>query len=415
MAARTPRQYDDRDDGGWPLPPNFPWKWVLGAVGLAVLWLITTSIFGMFGYIWYDVNDRSIGVKFSANNPYAIVGSGKHTNVGLFESMKTVTVSGLPFSVIDEEVLTKDKQRLGIVVSGTVHRPGLAKTNVLLQYWSTYANFYLQDDLLVGAEKKVTIEKKVKDAQGREQVQKEEKVQQVGGLMQDLGKQAAKVCLGGMLFDDAVIGAGRDKLRDCINEELDKLSEGYKLEVHNIVVPNFVLNAEVQEKLDQITSARLSTDLAKQREQQVTAEANQRVAQEQGQIRVDHGKVQEKAKQDAITADLERKAKEAQNAVIEADKKNVLLAAEKDLGIAKVNLEVAQQNAKAQLAPELVKVQIYEGAPSYLRYLITQALAQAYKNTDKFVVIPDNVNPMMFMGNVPGLAIPAPTPIPTGR
>jgi hypothetical protein len=353
----------------------------------------------MFGYLWYDVDDQSIGVKFKANNPYEVVGSGKHTQIGLFESMKSVRVAGLPFNVTDEEVLTEDKQRLGIIVSGTVHRPGLAKPNVLLDNWSTYALFYLYDDKLVGSERRVIVDRK-------------ERVEQVGGLMQDLGKQAAKVCLGSMTFDKAVIGAGRDELRDCIKKELDLLSAGYNLEVRNVVVPSFVLNPEVQKKLDEITGSRLSTDLARQRELQVKAEADQRVAQEQGQIRVDQGKVQEKAKQDKITADLERQAKEAQNAVIQADKANVLLASQKDLDIARVNRDVAEQNARAQMAPEQVKASIYEGLPHYLDYLVTQALASAYKQTDKFVIVPPNVNPLMFIGTPPNLAIPVPSPTP---
>lgn len=356
------------------------------ATCFVILAIILLNVAGMFGYVWADVGDNEVGMKFSANQPYEVVSSGKWTEFGLFKSIRGIKVSEMPFRMSDDEVLTFDKQRIGVVVTGTVRRPGRENPHVLLENWARYKSFYLDDVLLVGRE---------------EMAGKEVKV--TPGLMQSLGQQAAKVCVGDLPFDKAVIGSARDDLRECINKELSDLASGYGLSVSNVVVPNIILNSGVQKQLDAITEARLAKELADQRKLQATAEAQQEQARQQGQILVEQGRVQEKAKQDKITADLEKQVKDAQYSLIEKDKVNILLAAQKDKEIADVNRQTAEINAKSQLAPETTKAQLYQASPDYVALLKVQAESAAYKETDKIIVLPSGTNPLVFIGeqNVP--------------
>ena len=125
------------------------------------------------------------------------------------------------------------------------------------------------------------------------------------GLITNIAKQAMKVCVGAVDFTNAVVGNSRDTLRQCIDTELDKLANGYVLEVRNIVVPEIVLGEAVQKKLDEITDARFTTQVAVQREEQAKAEAERDLAVQQGRIRL--RQIQEKARQDALTADSIRR------------------------------------------------------------------------------------------------------------
>ena len=91
---------------------------------LTVVLLVAYFVFGrMFGYILYSVDSTQVGIRFRGNSPYEVVPPGRYTRFGLFEEIRTINISGLPFSVTDPEILTKDQQRLGYQVAGTIHRP----------------------------------------------------------------------------------------------------------------------------------------------------------------------------------------------------------------------------------------------------------------------------------------------------
>jgi len=322
-----------------------------------------------------------VGIRFRGNNPYEVVPPGRYTRFGLFEEMRAISISGLPFSVTDPEILTKDQQRLGYQVAGTIHRPGVEKMGEVIANWANYSIFYTNDQALVGNDT-------------------------TPGLVTNIAKQAMKVCVGAVDFSNAVVGNSRDALRQCIDTELDKLATGYALEVRNIVVPEVVLGEAVQKKLDEITDARFTTQVAVQREEQARAEAERDLAVQQGQIRVEQGKIQEKARQDALTAELNKATLEAQKNVIEAQKSNDLLGAQRDLEIATARNRAATEQALADLAPELAKAAMYQGNPAYTSYLETQALASAYSKMDK-MIIPANVDPYLFLGGNPTVTVPA--------
>jgi hypothetical protein len=351
-------------------------------VVLVAALLIAYFVFGrLFGYVIYSVDSTEVGIRFRGNNPYEVVPPGRYTRFGLFEEMRAISISGLPFSVTDPEILTKDQQRLGYQVAGTIHRPGVEKMGEVITNWANYSIFYTNDQALVGNDT-------------------------TPGLVTNIAKQAMKVCVGAVDFSNAVVGNSRDALRQCIDTELDKLATGYALEVRNIVVPEVVLGEAVQKKLDEITDARFTTQVAVQREEQARAEAERDLAVQQGQIRVEQGKIQEKARQDALTAELNKATLEAQKNVIEAQKSNDLLGAQRDLEIATARNLAATEQALADLAPEMAKATMYQGNPAYTSYLETQALASAYSKMDK-MIIPANVDPYLFLGGNPTVTVPA--------
>lgn len=375
--ARAPRR------GGLTV---LAWLGILVLVG-GILFALADSL---FGYVLAPVGDRQVGIQFRASQPYQVVGPGVYTDVAFFADLKKIDVAGLAFESYDPEVLTKDKQAVGVKVTGTVHRPDVTKADVLMRNWAQYSTFYTNDEALIG-------------------IPGVDKDPGKPGLMANLSKQAMKVCVGDRSFEQAVVGSTRDDLRQCIDTELDKLAKDYGLEVRNVIVPEVDPGKEVRAQLDAITKARLDTEIARQRAEQAKAEADRELQVQQGAIRVEQGKVQEKSKQDAVTAKLEQEKLTAQRAVIEAEKTNQEFAAKRDLEIAKVKSEVAAQDAKSALAPELAKAAMIESSPRYADLQKTQALASAYKATDK-IIIPQGTDPYLFIGGQPSTAV-----MPTAR
>jgi hypothetical protein len=371
------------------------WAKIVGAVvGVIVLFGVGSAFLGLMGYWWEDVESDEVGIKFAGNRPYEVVGPGKHTdyglgNIGQFKSLETIKVYNLPFQVQDDEVLTKDLQRIGVTVTGDVRRPGLDKADVLLELWSRYRNYYTQDNLLVGGRPATA----VKDAPA------------TSGLMQSLTLQASKVCIGERNFADSVVGEVRDELRACIDRELNGLAAGYGLIVSNVVVPNIVLSKEVQAQLDSITQARFQTQVANQQKLLADAQAQQRLAEERGAIIVEQGKIQEKAKQDAETAKLQTAAAQAQSQVITAQKSNELLGAQKDQEIAASLRDKATIDAQAANAPRLAEARIFQENPAYAHYKETEVNANAYSKADKFLVVSPDTHPLIQVGSGGGSVI----------
>jgi hypothetical protein len=355
-------------------------KNLIRLVVLIVVMVLVVILSSKFFYLLKKVDADEVGVRFRGGAIYEIVGPGLYSDAAILAELKTVKVVGLPFSSTDAEVITNDRQRLGLEVTGTVHRPGLEKAEFLMANWSDYKTFYIDDVALVGSMSK--------DGQLLQE-----------GLMQRLSKQAMKVCIGDRTFDQSVIGSSRDDLRSCIESELTGLVENFGLEVKNVVVPNIVISPEVQAQLDAITLARLSVEKAKQETLQVIEEANKQVALEQGVIRVQAGEKQEQARQDAITAELQKKALEAQKLVIEAQKANDLLTAQKDLEIqTAVNL-AAQEAAKAKTAEELALALMYENNPIYVKFLTAKYYSEGFKVTDKIFFLQQGLDPTLIFGN----------------
>lgn len=349
----------------------------------AVVVLIVGIVFYMLagailGYWLEPVGGTEVGIQFQGNKPVNIVGPGIYSDLSMFADIKRVSTRDIPFTVTDPEVLTKDQQRIGVTASGTVRRPGLDHADVLLSDWGRYSTFYTDDGALVGAPAK-------------------DKEPEKTGLIQAIGNQAVKVCVGDLEFSKAVIGSARDVLRECIGKELNDLAAGYGLTVANIVVPNVTLSTAVQKAMDDITNARFAETVARQNETTAKATADQNLATEAGKIRVEQGRVQEQARQDALTAELNQKTLSAQRAVIEAQKTNDLYAAQQELAIQSAKSAAAQEAARATNADMAARATIYTQNPVFAQVENTKNVAAAWHEADK-IIVPAGSDPNVIIG-----------------
>ncbi len=90
---------------------------------------------------------------------------------------------------------------------------------------------------------------------------------------------------------------------------------------------------------------------------------------------------------------------------IEATKANELLAADRDFAISQALARAAAEKAKADLALELAKAQLYADNPAYLTLQTALANASAFKPTDKIIFTP--------AGTTPTIIVPGPGVVPT--
>ena len=247
---------------------------IIGMIIFVVL-LFVLSFSSQFFYFFERVNPDEVGVQFMGGRIKGVVGPGVYSDFGLYVEMKHVSSQANQFSVSDEELITKDKQRIGVLVTGDIFRPGVDDADMIQRLWPEYSQLYLAGDTA-----RVRIE--------------------------DRARQAMKVCVGNRNFDDNVIGSGRDELKECIDDELNILAENYGLSVANVAVPNVILSPEVQARLDEIVQSRLETEKAGQDKLRAEAQAAAEQARQQGEIRIAQSRIQEESRQQKILAELER-------------------------------------------------------------------------------------------------------------
>ncbi len=372
-----------RMPGGLPI--------VLVIVGVIVV-LFLLNFARNFFYAFERVNEQEVAVQFQGGKIKNVVGPGIYTDVGLFVDIVRVSSQAIPFSVKDDEIITKDKQRIGLVVSGDIFRPNIAQKDTIQALWAQYRSIYLEDEL----------------ARSR---------------MQDQARQAMKVCIGDRTFDDNVVGTARDVLRQCIDDELNGRAANFGLRIENLVVPDVILSPAVQSALDAIVQSRLETEKAAQDKLRADAQADAEQARQEGEIRIEQSRIQEQARQQTALAQLEEQKVaaqravieaeranelarvEAERAVIEAQKSNELIAAQRDIEIAQAQAVAAEEQAKARIAYDSALSELYSARPEYVQLLIAQANASALKSTDKVIFTPEGVTPT--------LVLPGPGIVPT--
>lgn len=363
-------------------------------IGLAILLVVVVffSFSSRFFYFLERVEEDEVGVQFVSGRIKDVVGPGVYTDMGLFVDIKRVPSEAVSFEVSDEELITKDKQLIGLVVTGDIFRPGEEHKDIIQDLWAEYNTLY-QDE----AAARLRIENRA--------------------------KQAMKVCVGDRIFDEAVIGTARDELRACIDDELSKLATNFGLTIENVAVPEVLLSPEVQLRLDEIVQSRLQTEKAAQDKLKADAEADAEQARQEGEIRVLQSRMQEEARQQTTLAELDRQKIQAQKAVIEAEranelarveaeraiieaeKTNELLAADRDLEIQTARAQAAQESAKADVAVQLALAELFAANPGYLQLNMVQANASAINPSDKIIFTPE--------GTVPTIVLPGPGIVPT--
>ncbi|MCC6169056.1 MAG: SPFH domain-containing protein [Caldilineaceae bacterium] len=363
---------------------NIPTRAVITGLSVFVLLLVVFSFASNFFYFFERVDEDEVGVQFISGRIKNVVGPGIYSDVGLFVEMRRVSSQAVAFSVSDAELITRDKQRIGLVVTGDIFRPRLEQSDLLHSLWGEYSALYQNDDAA-----RLRIE--------------------------DRARQAMKVCVGNRGFDDAVIGTGRDELRECIDDELNKLAENYGLTVENVAVPEVILSPEVQARLDEIVQSRLQTEKAAQDKLKAQAEAAAEQARQEGEIRVAQSRIQEESRQQKTLAELEEEKIVAQRAVIEAEranelarveaeqaiivaeKDNALLAAQRDLEIESALALAAAERAKAEVAVQMALAEILASSPGLLQLQIAQTNASALSASDKIIFTPEGTTPTVVL------------------
>ncbi len=340
-------------------------------VGIVVIVAILAGLSSQHMYFFQRVDPQQIGVRFRGGRIYQVVGPGVYSDVGWFADIQKVSIEALTFSVQDPEVVTKDRQRVGFLVSGDVFRPSIGEVGTYEALWPKYRNLYLSDDAL----------------QTR---------------INDLALQALKSCVGDRTFNDNVIGSARDELRVCIDDELSGLASELGLAVQNVAIPNVILSTEVQASLDAITQSRLDTELATQDAIKAKEQSAADQAREEGAIRVQLARQQEEVRQQTTLAELQRQQLEANRAVIEAQKANDLVSAQRDLEINKAQADAATESARAELALETVRAQLYSRNPDYAYLQALTINASALQPMDKVIFTPEGSTPTIV---VPGAGI----------
>ena len=371
---------------------NFKPKPLIIAAVVILLIILGFSVGGQFFYVLNTVEQQEVGVQFQGGRITDVVGPGVYSDFGLFVSMQTISGQAVPFQVTDPEIITKDKQRIGLVVSADIFRPGPAQSDIILETWSQYRGIYLDDQLAIAR-------------------------------VSDLTKQAMKVCVGDRTFDDNIIGTARDALRTCIDDEVSGMASQFGLDIKNLVVPDVVLSPEVQVALDAIVQSRLETEKAAQDELKAFAEASAEQARQEGEIRAEQSRIQEQTRQQTILALLEQERLTAQKAIIVAErvndlakletqlaviqstKANELISAERDLEINEAMAAAAISKAQSDLAFDLALAELYAANPEFLQLKIIQANASALQPTDKIIFTPE--------GTTPTIVLPGPGIVPT--
>jgi hypothetical protein len=372
--------------------PNISMRALVVGLGAFVLLFLLFSFSSQFFYFFERVAEDEVGVRFSGGRIKDVVGPGIYSDFGLFVEIKRISSQAVAFSVGDPELITRDKQRIGLTVTGDIFRPNLRNKDLLQTKWPEYNQLFLNNEAAVDR-------------------------------VENRAKQVMKVCVGNRNFDDAVIGAARDELRLCIDDGLNDLAVNYGLTVDNVAVPEVTILPEVQARLDEIVQSRLQTEKAAQDKLKAQAEASAEQARQEGEIRIQQSRIQEESRQQLILAELEQEKilsqrkvieaeranelarVEAQRAIIDAEKANELLGVQLDLEIQGARAAAAIQRAQADLAPQLALAQLYAGNPAYLQLMMVQANANAIKPSDKIIFTQE--------GTVPTLVIPGPGVMPT--
>lgn len=372
--------------------PNINWSRLLVIIIGLVILFFALNMMGNFFYFLEPVEEQQVGIQFQNRRIQEIVGPGVYSDVGVFVGLETISLQAIPFEVRDEEIITSDKQRLGIVVTGDIFRPGREDADLIRNQWDRYLGLYKDDEL---ARRRV----------------------------EDLARQAMKVCVGDRTFDNNIIGTSRDALGACINDEVNAAVAEIGLRIENLVVPEVILSPEVQVALDAIVQSRLLTEKAAQDELKARAEAQAEQARQEGEIRVEQSRIQEQTRQQILLAQLEQERLDAQLVVIEAEranqlarldtervviestKANELISAQENLRIAEVQAEVAKAEAEANTALQQVLALIYQANPEYVTLLLAEANASALNETDKVIFTPE--------GMTPTLVLPGPGIVPT--
>lgn len=350
--------------------PRFVWI-------IAVIFVLLCGgliLLRQFSYWWEPVEENQLGVQLAAGRIIDVVGPGIYSATGYRVDLQPVNIDAVPFTYTDPEIITFDKQKIGLTINGDIFRPNDA--DQLRSLWSRYKNLFINDEIAIAK-------------------------------IQGLAGQAMKVCVGNRTFDSAVIGEGRGETRSCIDSELNQLAGDFGLTIANVVIPDVTLDDAASAQLDSIVKSRLEAERWKTVKKEEQARTEAELAKEQGKIRVEQGRLEQQARSAAAVAAAEEERILAQKAVIEAEAKNELARAEADFAviraekaneleaeqlnqeIAEAKVVVATLNAESSRANEAELAKIISRNPDYGDYLAAQLDALALNGVEKVFMVPE--------------------------
>lgn len=345
---------------------------------LVILLLAAAFVFFKPVYLMKGLGQQEMGVKIRAGEIVDIVGPGGiYNDFGLYVKLESYNIEGVTFDIADDEVFTKDMQPVFVEIRGQVFRPSLTSiksvnTDGTISYFTKeeiarhYVNYrqsYVDNNVL-------------KD--------------QLDGF----SRQAMKVCVGQNDLRGNAVAEGRDTLRNCIENELEKLTNEIGMYVNNVVVTDVQASDQAMQVINETNQYLLDAEKAKAQAQKLEEEGKANAVQKEAEIRVQQAAQQETARQKVTLAELEEKELVARREVLKAEKENAIL--EQELNAEKA--KAAELEAQAELAKERLLAQIYEENPGYYQLKISEMNASAIKGTDKFIIVPEGAMPQLVLG-----------------
>ena len=351
----------------------------IGALVLLVI-LILAACFIIFKpvYLMKGLGQQEMGVKIRAGEIVDIVGPGGiYNDFGLYVKLENYNIEGVTFSVADDEVFTKDMQPVYVEIRGQVFRPSLTS--------------------IKSVNKDGTVDYFTKDEIARHYVNYRQSYRENSVLkdqMDGFSRQAMKVCVGQNDLRGNAVAEGRDTLRNCIENELEKLTNEIGMYVNNIVVTDVQASSQAMQVINETNQYLLDAEKAKAQAQKLEEEGKANAVQKEAEIRVQQAAQQETARQKVTLAELEEKELIARREVLKAEKENAIL--EQELNAEKA--KAAELEAQAELAKERLLAEIYENNPGYYQLKVSEMNASAIKNTDKFIIVPEGAMPQLVLG-----------------
>lgn len=345
---------------------------------LIVLLLAAGFVFFKPVYVMKGLGQQEMGVKIRAGEIVDIVGPGGiYNDFGLYVKLESYNIEGVTFDVADDEVFTKDMQPVYVEIRGQVFRPSLSSIksvsadgtvstftkDEIAQHYVNYRQSYVNNNIL------------------KEQ-------------MDGFSRQAMKVCVGQNDLRGNAVAEGRDTLRNCIENELEKLTNEIGMYVNNVVVTDVQASDQAMQVINETNQYLLDAEKAKAQAQKLEEEGKANAVQKEAEIRVQQAAQQETARQKVTLAELEEKELIARREVLKAEKENAIL--EQELNAEKA--KAAELQAQADLAKERLIAQIYEENPGYYQLKVSEMNASAIKGTDKFIIVPEGAMPQLVLG-----------------
>ena len=350
-----------------------------GIIALGVIILLCLAfLFFKPVYLMKGLGQQEMGVKIRAGEIVDIVGPGGiYNDFGLYVKLESYNIEGVTFDVADDEVFTKDMQPVFVEIRGQVFRPSL--TSIKSVGSDGTVSYFTKDEI---ARHYVNYRQSYVD----NNVLKEQ--------MDGFSRQAMKVCVGQNDLRGNAVAEGRDTLRNCIENELEKLTNEVGMYVNNVVVTDVQASEQAMAVINETNQYLLDAEKAKAQAQKLEEEGKANAVQKEAEIRVQQAAQQETARQKVTLAELEEKELIARREVIKAEKENAIL--EQELNAEKA--KAAELQAQADLARERLMAQIYDENPGYFQLKVSELNASAIKTTDKFIIVPEGAMPQLVLG-----------------